>query len=50
MVNTLHILLWNLGIQDKLKKFYYQTLRKRDFEFMEKGLIAGKENELLIAG
>ncbi len=29
---------------------YYQTMRKRDFEYMEKGLLVKKENELLIAG
>ena len=33
-----------------MKRMYYQTLRKRDFEFMEKGLIAGKNNELLVVG
>jgi hypothetical protein len=29
---------------------YYEGLRKRDFNYMEKGLLRSKEHEYLIAG
>lgn len=43
-------LLSYLGLSDKVKRFYFQTLRKRDFSYMETGLIRNKEHEYLIAG
>ncbi len=33
---------------DKLKRFYYQTLRRRDFDFMEKAVMP--KQELLVHG
>lgn len=39
-----------LDLYDRIKRLYYQTLRKRDFEFMEKGILANKEHEFLVAG
>lgn len=37
-------------MNDRLKELYYKTMRKQDFNFMEKGLYANKESELLLAG
>ncbi|CDW74479.1 UNKNOWN [Stylonychia lemnae] len=40
----------NKTLQDRIKEFYYRNLRKLDFNYIEKGIIANKENELLVAG
>jgi hypothetical protein len=37
-------------ISDRLKRIYYQKLWKRDFNFMEKGLLKDKEAEYLVGG
>ena len=40
----------SIAITDRVKRLYYETLRKRDFEFMEKGILHSKENEYLVCG
>ena len=37
-------------MMDRMKELYYKQLRKRDFMYMEKGIRADRETELLIAG
>ncbi len=39
-----------LAPTDRIKEFYYKSLRKLDFGFMEKGLYLNKETDLLVAG
>ncbi|TNV76866.1 hypothetical protein FGO68_gene13258 [Halteria grandinella] len=38
------------SLSDRVKRIYYQSLRKRDFAYMENGMLANKEHEYLIAG
>jgi hypothetical protein len=47
---THHYLSDFIAFSDKLKGIYYEGLRKRDFNYMEKGLLRSKEHEYLIAG
>ena len=39
-----------IAIADRVKRYYFETLRKRDFHYMERGLPLAKEHEYLIAG
>eukprot|EP00347_Sterkiella_histriomuscorum_P021335 403334350 len=38
------------SLQDRIKELYFKTLRKQDFHYIEKGLHADKQYELMVAG
>jgi len=39
-----------IAFADRIRRLYFEKIRKRDFYYMEKGLPRSKEHEYLIAG
>jgi hypothetical protein len=39
-----------IAMRDRMKEFYFKTLRKRDFAYLERGLRKDKDLDLLVSG